>query len=183
MNIANCVTVSRIFLIPVFMFFLLYYTPYGEYIAAAVFLLAASTDGLDGYLARSRKEVTQLGKFLDPLADKLLVSAALISLVGLNTIPSWAAVLIVGRDLAVTVLRTIALGEGVVIAASKLGKYKTISQIVAIVALLIHGYPFNLLNIPIGQITLYVAITFTLVSGWDYFRQTMIILAHKKDFN
>jgi len=169
MNLANKLTIARIFLIPVFMIFLLTRIGYGEYIAAGIFIVAASTDGLDGYIARSRKQITKLGKLLDPLADKLLVTAALISLVELDKIPAWIVILIIGREFAITGLRTIAMGEGVVIAASKLGKFKTVSQIVAIVAILLNDYPFNLINVPFGQIALYVAVFFTIASGIDYF--------------
>ncbi len=180
MNLANKLTIARIFLIPVFMIFLLTRIGYGEYIAAGIFIVAASTDGLDGYIARSRKQITKLGKLLDPLADKLLVTAALISLVELDKIPAWIVILIIGREFAITGLRTIAMGEGVVIAASKLGKFKTVSQIVAIVAILINDYPFNLINVPFGQIALYVAVFFTIASGIDYFlraRKTLNINA------
>lgn len=162
------------------MIFLLTRIGYGEYIAAGIFIVAASTDGLDGYIARSRKQITKLGKLLDPLADKLLVTAALISLVELDKIPAWIVILIIGREFAITGLRTIAMGEGVVIAASKLGKFKTVSQIVAIVAILINDYPFNLINVPFGQIALYVAVFFTIASGIDYFlraRKTLNINA------
>ncbi|WP_366921749.1 CDP-diacylglycerol--glycerol-3-phosphate 3-phosphatidyltransferase [Metallumcola ferriviriculae] len=176
MNLANKLTLARIFLVPVFMIILLVHLRYGEYIAAGIFILAASTDGLDGYIARSRKQITRLGKLLDPLADKLLVTAALISLVELDKIPAWIAVLIIGREFAVTGLRTIAAGEGVIIAASRWGKLKTISQIVAIVAILIHDFPFNYINIPIGVISLYVAVIFTLWSGFDYFHKARKLL-------
>lgn len=169
MNLANKLTISRIFLVPVFMFFLTVKMPYGEYIAAGIFILAASTDGLDGYIARKRKQVTNLGKLLDPLADKLLVSAALISLVQLQEVPGWIAVLIIGREFFVTGLRAIASAEGVIISASKLGKYKTVSQIVAISAILLNDYPFSLIGIPFGQIALYIALFFTLWSGIDYY--------------
>lgn len=169
MNLANKLTLARIFLVPVFMIFLLVHLKYGEYIAAAIFVLAASTDGLDGYIARSRKQITKLGKLLDPLADKLLVTAALISLVELDKIPAWIAVLIISREFAVTGLRTIAAGEGVIISASRWGKLKTISQIVAIVAILINDFPLNYLNIPAGEIALWVAVVATIWSGVDYF--------------
>lgn len=171
MNAANRLTLARIGLIPLFMFLLLGPLPHGEYPAAAVYVLAAITDGLDGYLARSRGQVTRLGQFLDPLADKLLVSTALISMTGLNMVPEWVAVVIVGRELAVTGLRTIAAGEGMVIAASALGKIKTNTQTVAIVALLIHNYPLSLIGFPVGEIALYLAVFLTAISGIDYFRQ------------
>lgn len=169
MNLANKLTLSRIFLVPVFMLVLLIRIPYGQYIAAAIFIIAASTDGLDGYIARKRKEITTLGKLMDPLADKLLISAALICLVELKEVSGWIAFVIIAREFFVTGLRSIAAAEGVIIAASKLGKVKTVSQIVAISAILLNDYPFSLLNIPFGQYAMYVAVFFTLWSGVDYY--------------
>ncbi len=169
MNLANKLTLSRIFLVPVFMFVLLTRISFGEYIAAAIFIIAASTDGLDGYIARKRKEVTNLGKLMDPLADKLLISAALISLVELKAVSAWIAVVIIGREFFVTGLRAVVASEGVVIAASKLGKIKTISQIVAISALLLNDFLRSLLNIEFGKYAIYVAMLFTVWSGIDYF--------------
>lgn len=170
MNLANKVTFARIFLVPIFMIILLTRIPkYGDILAALIFIIAASTDGLDGYIARSRKQVTNLGKLMDPLADKLLISAALISMVELDLIKAWIAIIIISREFAVSGLRSIAAGEGVIISASKLGKYKTISQIVAISAILLHDLLLKISNIPIGTILLYVAVIFTIVSGVDYF--------------
>lgn len=169
MNLPNKLTLSRIFLIPIFMLVLLIRIPYGEYIAAAIFILAASTDGLDGYIARKRKQVTNFGKLLDPLADKLLVSAALICLVELKEVPAWIAVIIIGREFFVSGLRSIAAAEGVVIAASKLGKIKTITQIVAISALLLNDFSLSLFNITFGRYALYIALFFTVWSGVDYY--------------
>lgn len=169
MNLANKLTLSRIFLVPVFMFVLLTRIRFGEYIAAAIFIIAASTDGLDGYIARKRKEVTNLGKLMDPLADKLLISAALISLVELKAVSAWIAVVIIGREFFVTGLRAVVASEGVIIAASKLGKIKTISQIVAISALLLNDFLESLLNIELGKYAIYIAMVFTLWSGIDYF--------------
>ena len=119
MNIANKVTVLRMSLIPIFLGILMLDVPYGKLIGAIIFALAAGTDGIDGYLARSRKLVTNLGKFLDPLADKLLITTALIYLVEINQIPSWITIIIVAREFAVTGLRGIAVEKGLVIAASK----------------------------------------------------------------
>lgn len=176
MNLANKITLARIVLVPIFLAILSIKIQYGEFLAAAVFILAASTDGLDGYFARKRKEVTRLGKFMDPLADKLLISAALISLVELRQISAWVAFVIIGRELAVTGLRSIAAAEGVVISASKLGKVKTVSQIVAIVLLFIHDFPFNLWNIQIGRFAIWIAVFFTIWSGLDYFRRARHLL-------
>jgi len=153
------------------MFFILVRIPFGEYIAAIIFILAAITDGVDGYVARARKEVTKFGKLLDPLADKLLISAALISLVEIALVPAWIAVVIIGREFAVTGLRTIAASDGIVISANKLGKIKTVTQIVAVVAIILNDVVVNFIGIPfnIGEIALYVAVVFTIWSGIDYF--------------
>lgn len=176
MNLPNRITLARIVLVPVFLLILSIKIKYGQFLAAAVFILAASTDGLDGYLARKRKEVTRLGKFMDPLADKLLISAALISLVELRQISAWVAFIIIGREFAVTGLRAIVAAEGVVISASKLGKAKTISQIIAIVLLFIHDFPFNTWNISLGKIAMGIAVFFTIWSGLDYFMKARHIL-------
>lgn len=177
MNLANRLTLARIFLVPIFMIILLTRIPkYGDYLAALIFIIAASTDGLDGYIARSRKQITNLGKFMDPLADKLLISAALISLVELGLIKAWVAIVIISREFAVTGLRAIAAGEGVIIAASKLGKYKTVSQIVAIVVILLHDFSISLWNISAGSLLLYIAVIFTIASGVDYFLKAKKLL-------
>lgn len=169
MNLPNKLTILRIILVPVFMFVLLVKIPYGQLFAALIFIIAASTDGLDGYIARKRKQITNFGKIMDPLADKLLVSAALISLVQLGQISGWVAVIIIGREFAVTGLRSVAAAEGLVISASKLGKLKTVSQIIAIVAILINEIILKIIGIPLGEYFMYLAVFFTLYSGWDYF--------------
>ena len=183
MNLANRLTLVRIILIPVFMVFLLLQFPKGhtlfphqDLVAAVIFILASATDGLDGYIARKRHQVTVLGKFMDPLADKLLVSAALISLVELGSVPAWVAWTILGREFAVTGLRAIAATDGVVISASKLGKIKTITQVVAISAILLDDWPLSYFGIPIGQPVLYIALIFTIISGIDYFSKTRKLL-------
>ncbi|MCE5203821.1 MAG: CDP-diacylglycerol--glycerol-3-phosphate 3-phosphatidyltransferase [Coriobacteriales bacterium] len=135
---ANRVTLVRIVLIPVFLVILLAELPvWGPWLAAVVFALLASTDAVDGYLARSRNEVTTFGKFIDPLADKLLVTAALVALVDLERLPSWIALVIISRELVVSGLRMVAVAEGRVIAASMWGKVKTVLQIVAIVGFIV----------------------------------------------
>jgi CDP-diacylglycerol--glycerol-3-phosphate 3-phosphatidyltransferase len=139
-------------------------------------VLGAATDGLDGYIARRSKQVTLLGKFMDPLADKILVSAALIALVELGRLPGWLAVVIISREFAVTGLRAIAAAEGVVMAASSLGKIKTVTQIVAIVALFVRDFPFSLIHFPFGSIAMSVAVIFTIWSGLDYFLSTWKLL-------
>lgn len=187
MNLANKLTVIRIFLVPIFLIFIAVQgIPYGTFIATFIFILASLTDKLDGYIARSRNQITNFGKFMDPLADKLLVTSALISLVELQMVPSWAAVVIIAREFAVSGLRTIAASEGKVIAASWWGKIKTVIQIIAIVLLLLQfnittsSYLTNLvessgfwnwffMNVP--SWILNISVVITLISGWDYFRK------------
>lgn len=176
MNLANRLTLVRIFLIPIFLTVVSLRVPYGDYIAAAVFILAASTDGLDGYIARKHHLVTPLGKLMDPLADKLLISAALISLVELHRLPGWVAMIVIGREFAVTGLRSVMATEGTVVAASILGKLKTVTQIVAIVALFLQEFPFDAARITPGNLAMAVAIVFTVWSGLDYFNRGWAVL-------
>jgi CDP-diacylglycerol--glycerol-3-phosphate 3-phosphatidyltransferase len=138
LNLANSITIARILLVPVFLLILLsgLPQPYGDLLAAAVFILAAATDKLDGYVARRSKQVTTLGQFLDPLADKLLIAAALIALVQQERVAAWVAMVIIGREIAVSVLRIIGVSQGVSIPADKYGKLKTVLQIVYVVYVL-----------------------------------------------
>lgn len=137
-SLANRVTLFRVVLIPIFLAILLAKLPvWGPWLAAAVFALLAGSDAVDGYLARSRNEVTTFGKFIDPIADKLLVTAALVALVELGRLPSWIAVLIISRELVVSGLRLVAVAEGRVIAASAYGKLKTVLQTIAILAFIV----------------------------------------------
>ncbi|MBU5254811.1 CDP-diacylglycerol--glycerol-3-phosphate 3-phosphatidyltransferase [Tissierella praeacuta] len=168
MNLANKITIFRVFLVPIFMFVLYSNLPYNTYFAAAIFIIASLTDTLDGYVARSRNMITNFGKFVDPLADKVLVSAALISLVELGKVPGWVVVLIIAREFTITGFRIIAASEGINIAASSLGKIKTITQLVAIIALLLNNFPFSLINLPFDYIMLYISLFFTIISGIDY---------------
>ena len=132
MNLANKLTMIRIFLVPVFLVFItVKEIPYGSIIASLVFIIASLTDQLDGYIARSRNQITNFGKFMDPLADKLLVTAALVSLVELKLVAGWAVVVILAREFAVSGLRTLAASDGIVIAASWWGKIKTVTQMIA----------------------------------------------------
>jgi CDP-diacylglycerol---glycerol-3-phosphate 3-phosphatidyltransferase len=163
-NVPNVLTMLRILAVPVLVVALLDETPDGDVIAAAVFALAALTDGLDGYIARRREEVTTFGKLMDPLADKLLVIAALISLVSLDRLAAWIAMVIIARELAVTGLRSVAAERGVVIAASWLGKVKTLVQIAAIICLI----AFDPSPVWV-DVLLYVAVAVTVISGADYF--------------
>jgi CDP-diacylglycerol--glycerol-3-phosphate 3-phosphatidyltransferase len=177
-NLANKLTFSRIVLIPIFMLFVLLRVPHGDFIAAGIFAVAAATDSLDGYVARKRREVTKLGKFIDPLADKLLVTAALLSLVEMGRLGAWVAMIIIGREFAVTGLRVVAASEGIVIAASKWGKLKTVFQITAILAILLKDYPFSIIGIPFGSIVLVVAVVLTILSGLDYFVKAKDLIVH-----
>ncbi|WP_168122185.1 CDP-diacylglycerol--glycerol-3-phosphate 3-phosphatidyltransferase [Paenibacillus sp. HB172176] len=181
MNLANRITLARIFLVPIIMFFLLikvdlgslsfndFSITYNQIVAAIIFIVAASTDGLDGYIARKNKIVTNLGKLLDPLADKLLVAAVLISLVEMDKTNALIAIVIISREFAVTGLRQIALLEGSVMAASKWGKWKTAIQITMIISILINNFPFALIDFPFDVIASWAAALITVYSGIDYF--------------
>jgi len=164
LNLPNVLTVLRILAVPVIVVALLDETPNGDALAAGVFALAALTDGLDGYFARSRDAVTTFGKLMDPLADKLLIVAALISLVSLDRLAAWVAMVIIARELAVTGLRAVAAERGIVISASWLGKAKTVLQIGAVFALIIFE------PAPLGvDLLVYAAVAMTVISGADYF--------------
>lgn len=164
LNLPNALTLLRILAVPVVVVALLEETPNGDTLAAAVFALAALTDGLDGYFARSRDAVTTFGKLMDPLADKLLITGALLSLVSLGRLEAWVAMVIIGREIAITILRTIAAERGIVIAASWMGKLKTVLQIAAIIALIATN------PAPLGvDILVYIALAVTVISGVDYF--------------
>ncbi len=147
-----------------------------HFIGGLIFIVASITDWLDGYIARKNNLITSMGKFLDPLADKLLVSAALIVLVELGTAPSWIVIVIISREFAVTGLRLILAGGGEVVAANQLGKIKTTAQILAIIFLLLNDPIFSAMSIPFGMIMLYIALVFTVWSGADYFYKNRKIL-------
>lgn len=164
LNIPNLLTLLRIVAVPVVVVALLDETPHGDQLAAIVFALAALTDGLDGFIARRRNTVTNFGKLMDPFADKLLIAAALVSLVSLGRLAAWIAMVIIAREFAVTALRAIAAERGAVISASWLGKAKTVLQIAAVFAL-IAAHPA-----PLGvDLLVYAAVAATLISGADYF--------------
>jgi CDP-diacylglycerol--glycerol-3-phosphate 3-phosphatidyltransferase len=167
-NLPNALSLVRIFLVPVLVVFLVAVPRPHNFTAAAVFLAAVLTDWLDGRIARSTRQVTNLGKLLDPVADKLLVSASLISLVQVGRAPAWMVVLIVCRDLAITGLRGIAASQGVVIQASDFGKLTMVTQIIAIALLIMSWPPFS---VPLGQAILAVAAMLSLASGTVYFRK------------
>lgn len=204
MNLPNKITLSRIFLVPIFMIFVIplpewlingqllefirpqlvaindFIILYGNYVALSIYIIAAITDGVDGYIARKRKEITQLGKFLDPIADKLLVTAALIMLLIRNDVNGWAVMIIIGREFIVTGIRLVAAGEGVVIAASKMGKLKTITQMVAIVATLMDNYPLSLFtDFKFDEMAMFLAVIITLYSGYDYYKKNIHVITPK----
>ncbi|MGC9489630.1 MAG: CDP-diacylglycerol--glycerol-3-phosphate 3-phosphatidyltransferase [Thermovirgaceae bacterium] len=169
LNLPNLLSLSRVFLAPLVMVFLtlrvqfgsLLGLPFGDLLAGVVFILAAATDTVDGYIARKHGMVTNFGKLVDPLADKILVTAALVSLVQLQRLPAWIVVVIVSREFFVTGLRMVALSEGVVIAASAWGKVKTVIQIVAILLVIF--------DLPGGFFAMWAAMIVTVASGMDYF--------------
>lgn len=169
-NLPNLLTVSRILLIPVFVVVFSTPTPARSLAAAALFLIAALTDLLDGYLARSRSQVTRLGRLLDPIADKLLVLSGLILLVQFDLVAAWLAILIIAREVAVTAVRALAAADGIDVSAETLGKYKMTTQVIAIMLLILGkgllaiGWSLHLL----GTIVLYVALVLGLVSGGQY---------------
>lgn len=171
MNLPIALTLVRIVLVPLVMVFLISSSRVNVLIAAVIFVTASITDWLDGRLARRLNQVTRLGTLLDPVADKLLVAAALVSLVHVGMLPAWMAVVIIGRELAVTGLRGVALSMGAVVAASPLGKAKTVSQYAAITLLILEKgvppeyAPFHLVS---GAV-LWIAVVITVVSGVDYF--------------
>ena len=162
LNLPNLLTLFRILLVPVLVVALLDAAPGSSVVAAVVFAAAAITDGLDGYIARSQRSITTFGKVMDPIADKLLIAAALITLVSLERVAAWVAMVIIAREFAVSGLRIAAGAEGVVIPASALGKFKTLTQILAIIAVIVTGAWW-------ADVLLYVAVAVTIVSGADYF--------------
>jgi len=176
MNLANKLTLSRVLMIPVFVFFVLRDTPMDFAIAGAIFVVASITDFLDGYIARSRNLVSKFGKFMDPLADKLLVMSAFICLVELQIIPSWIVIVILAREFVVSIFRAIAASDGIVIAAGKLGKYKTTTQMIAIILICFGNFPFHYIDIPMDMIFLYICAFLTILSGVDYILKNKQVL-------
>ena len=169
-NLANNLTIIRIIIVPILIVLVLYSSSRAScLVAALLFGLAAFTDWLDGFIARRQNLVTSLGKFLDPLADKLLVSVTLVMLLSLNRVPAWMVALIIAREVGVTGLRIAAARDGIIMESSRLAKYKTAFQLVAVEALLIHyiyaGINFHL----VGLLILWIALFITLWSGFVYF--------------
>ena len=186
MNLPNALTLGRIFLIPLLVVVLLtnfegrmIFGVRKEIVGALIFALAAWTDRLDGYLASRRRQVTALGQLIDPLADKLLITSALVSLVALDLAPAWMVAVILGRELGVTVLRSIAYSRGISIAASPLGKLKMVAEVTAIV-LLILGRDYLQDYFVLGQVALWVVLAAALLSAFDYYRRFNHVLSPKK---
>jgi CDP-diacylglycerol--glycerol-3-phosphate 3-phosphatidyltransferase len=177
LNLPNLLTVTRILLIPVFVLLFATPAPDRSLAAAVVFVVASVTDLLDGYLARRSGQVTKLGKLLDPIADKLLVLSALILLVNVDRVSALVAILIIAREVAITGIRAIAAGEGMIIPAETTGKYKMVLQVVAIVFLIVEGTALEVLgNLHLaGIVTLYLSLVLSYVSGaryvWSFWRQ------------
>ena len=179
MNVPNTLTVLRVIMIPFFVLFMLGdITSVDKYIALGIFIAASLTDTLDGYLARKNNQVTNFGKFMDPLADKLLVSSALICLVDLNKIPAWIVIVIIAREFIISGFRLVAADNGVVIAASYWGKFKTAFQMVTVIVLI--------LNIPgkvfavIGTVLIYISLVLTVISLIDYIAKNKDVLKDQK---
>ncbi len=182
MNLPNSLTLVRMFLVPLLVVVLL--TEFDgrkiagvprELVGALIFGLASLTDWLDGYLARRRRQVTWLGQVLDPIADKLLTSAAFISLVQLDLAPAWMVALIIGREFAITALRSLAYTKGITIPASPLGKIKMASQVTAILLILLGSGPLPWLAVA-GQVSLWVVMVAAVVSAVDYYRRFQVML-------
>ncbi len=176
-NLPNAITLTRIALIPVFLWFTWYESREDSFIAAVIYAATGATDFLDGWVARRKNLVTVIGKFLDPLADKLIVMAALVMLVHLGRVAAWVVIVIMAREFIVTGLRTIAMSEGIVIAAGQEGKHKTAFQVAGITFLLLHyTYPidaiffsFDLDANRVGTWLLYASLVFSVWSAWTYF--------------
>jgi len=180
LNLPNMLSLSRVFLAPLVMVFLTLRAqfgsflglPFGDLLAGVVFIIAAATDTVDGYVARKHGMVTNFGKLVDPLADKILVTAALVSLVQLQRLPAWIVVVIVSREFFVTGLRMVAISEGEVIPASSLGKVKTVVQITAILLVIF--------DLPGGLAAMWVAMLVTVASGTDYFLKSKNLFVERK---
>ena len=190
LNLPNKLTLLRLLLIPFFLVLLAFQFDWGtveglgssigipELIATIIFIIASITDWLDGYIARRDNLVTNFGKFADPMADKILVASALIMLVELNLAPGWVVAVIIAREFAVTGLRLLLVETGgTVLAAAWPGKIKTVTQMLAIIFLLLNNLPFAWTGIPVGSILLYISLFFTVYSGIDYFYKARFVFA------
>ncbi len=173
MNLPNKLTILRVILIPVFLVFLMAdITPYDKWIALAIFIIASLTDLLDGKIARKYNLVTNFGKFMDPLADKLLVCSAMIALVGMDRIPSWIVIVIIAREFIISGFRLVASDNGVVIAASYWGKFKTTFQMIMVILMIMDIPKLQLLT----TIIMYIALVLTIVSLIDYLKKNWHVM-------
>lgn len=175
MNLPNKLTVMRMILIPFFVFFMLdpYFEGYGNYIAVAIFIIASLTDMLDGKIARKYNLVTDFGKFMDPLADKLLVCSALICLQDLNRVPAWVVIVIIAREFIISGFRLVASDNGIVIAASYWGKFKTTFQMLMIIVMIMKlGGAFDM----VGTVLMWIALALTIISLVDYIAKNVQVL-------
>lgn len=194
MNLPNKLTLFRIFLIPVFILVMLFNIPSKYLIACVIFIVASITDAMDGHIARKHNLITDFGKFMDPLADKLLVTAALVSLVELKLVAGWAVVVILAREFAVSGLRTLAASDGIVIAASWWGKIKTVTQMIAILLLLLKvnintsASAISFVNnnsllsgffTYVPETIMFIAVLITIISGIDYFVKNRHVISMK----
>ena len=180
MNLPNKLTLFRVVLITFFVFFLLapYFEEYGNYIAVAIFIVASITDFLDGKIARKYNLVTNFGKFMDPLADKLLVCSALICLIQLELIPAWVVIIIIAREFIISGFRLVASDNGVVIAASYWGKFKTAFQMLTVIVLILN-IPNKVFTI-LGTVLIYVSLALTVISLIDYIAKNKDVLKDQK---
>lgn len=183
-NLANKLTFLRILMAPVVVVMLYFEGPIMCLVATGAFIFASITDWADGYIARRENMVTSFGKFLDPLADKVLICSVLIMFVHLGWVPAWVTIIIVCRELVVTGLRAMAIDEGIVLAADTYGKAKTVLQIMAIIPLLVHYQLFGFDPQPIGKILLYTALVLAVFSGFNYtygfYKQSFALHGEKK---
>ncbi len=165
MNLPNKLTMLRVLAVPVF---IIVYLLGHIYVATIIFILASATDALDGHIARSRGLVTNFGKIMDPLADKILVISALVILVQLSVVPGWMLIVILAREFIVAGLRTVAAADGIVIAAGFSGKLKTVSQMIAVPLLLLENWPCRYIGVPLDMIMLWICVILTVISGIEY---------------
>ncbi len=165
MNLPNKLTVLRIIAVP---FFIVMYLMDYIYAATVIFIVASATDAFDGHIARSRGLVTNFGKIMDPLADKILVISAFVVMVQLGQVPGWMLIVVLAREFIVSGLRTVAAADGLVIAAGFSGKLKTVTQMIAVPLLLLHNWPCKYINFPLDQIMLWLCVILTVISGLEY---------------
>ncbi len=186
MNLPNSLTLVRMFLVPLLVVVLLtgFDNQEGviglskEWLGAIIFAVASLTDWLDGYLARRRRQITRLGQIMDPIADKLLTSAAFISLVQLGAAPAWMVALIIGREIGVTGLRSLAQSKGITMPASYLGKIKMVTQVTAVLLVIMGQGPFPLLE-PVGYVGLWIVLVIAVWSAIDYYHQFLILTSNQ----